>query len=106
MEDKFLDKFDEEDRKLYKAIVLALSDVNYKERDEFLSYMFTYNLRYTKKLLDICEKLITWVSLLEDSSKKKELRKEIKTEIKEIENTLSIGIPGWIKFTRRNKKSK
>ncbi len=50
--------------------------------------------------LDLLEKMVN--AMVSTNPKVKKLSKEIK----EIEDTISLGIPGWIKYTRKVKKSK
>ncbi len=52
---------------------------------------------------DTLKKVIKILDAIVDENPK---NKKLNKEIKEIEDTLSVGIPGWVKFTRKTKKKK
>ena len=55
----------------------------------------------TEKTIDILESIVKHLYTL--SLKQKNI---LGKEIKEIENTISLGIPGWVKYTRTTKSKK
>ncbi len=67
-----------------------------KATPEQKDFVLANLLLTVKELVDLLEKLAQHVPKGEKLNK----------EIKEIENTISLGIPGWIKYTRKIKKSK
>jgi len=52
------------------------------------------------RMLVVIEKIASAMAATTPKSKK------LNKEIKEIEDTISLGIPGWIKYTRKVKKRK
>ncbi len=82
-------------KKLLEKYISELSKATPEQKD-----LITANiLMVLHDYLDILEKI---AKNSDQDSKAKKLNKEIK----EIENSISIGIPGWIKYTRKIKKSK
>ena len=80
-----------EDKKLINDYLDKISKVGFKGKDLILAY----HQLILEKITDALEKISATES-----------KKELKKEVKEIENTISLGIPGWIKYIRKTKKEK
>ncbi len=83
----------------FKLYLDKLSKASSEEKDIILTYYYVV-AEHTVKILDKIIKTLEIIAV--DAKHKKVLDKEIK----EIENTISLGIPGWLRFTRKTKKSK
>lgn len=83
-------------KKLLPKYVKELSEASPEQKDFIMASM----LLVMEEYLDILEKIAN--AIVATNPKAKKLNKEIK----EIEDTISLGIPGWIKYTRKIKKSK
>jgi hypothetical protein len=92
---------DEKDKKLSKVLLEDLSKRSSNEKDALLVEYFFLIKNYAEKTTSVLEGMITYLDTI-DAKQKKILDKEIK----EIEDTISLGIPGWVKYTRKTKKSK
>lgn len=83
-------------KKLFDQIVKELSKAGPAEKDELLAGI----ILVIQDMLDILEKIVKGADIKSLEAKK------LNKEIKEIEDTISLGIPGWIKYTRKIKKRK
>ena len=82
-------------KKLLEKYISELSKATPEQKD-----LITANiLMVLHDYLDILEKI---AKNSDQDSKAKKLNKEIK----EIEDTISLGVPGWIKYTRKVRKRK
>jgi len=70
-----------------RKAVLMLENVRYKHTKNIYNILQEYN------------------KILKKQASTKETKK-IDKEIKEIENIISLGIPGWVNYTRKEKKIK
>lgn len=93
---KFINQLNSKDKELYKHVIDRLSKASTEEKEKF----FIENLILTSGLIDTIDKIVSYIVKIDHKGKK------LNREIKEIENSLSIGIPGWIKYTRKTKKTK
>lgn len=100
--EKIIEELNEKEREKWRKTLDVFSKYSDQEKNEFfIAHMFLTSM-IAARVADLFEKII---NTLADIDKKK-LNKEIKEEIKEIEGTISLGIPGWVKYTRKTKKTK
>ncbi|MDO8486609.1 MAG: hypothetical protein Q7S77_02865 [Candidatus Staskawiczbacteria bacterium] len=83
----------------FKTYLDEISKSSPEEKDLLLAHY----LIFTGNTLNILEKIIKSLEIIAVDSKHKKI---LNKEIKEIENTISLGIPGWLNYTRRTKKRK
>lgn len=85
------------DKESVKKYQEKLAKASSSEKDSIIAYL-AWTIEHHKVVLKRIAKILN--AIAEENPKDKKLNKEIK----EIENTISLGIPGWVKYTRKTKK--
>ena len=100
--EKLIEKLDEKEKSFWRGSLNAFSkSSNQKKEELFIAHLLLTNIIATK-IPELLEKVINALDYIDQ----KKLNKEVKEDVKEIENIISLGIPGWFKYTRSNKKTK